>query len=161
MCMSRPESWLIGKSFQHETCHSCGGQILRDSRGQSLRDDHVRSAGRSDAMDIEVRDSINLRRRRFLIAGTTVVSGAVVVSAIVPFVESMNPSAAAKAAGAPIDVDVSKLDPGQLLTLLWRSRPAWVLHRTPAQLSTLPELDPLRKDPESRKAQQFRICQGQ
>lgn len=99
----------------------------------------------------------NLQRRRFLTAATTVVGGVIVGLAVTPFIRSMEPSLLAKAAGAPIDVDVSKIEPGQLITVMWRSRPIWVLHRSPAQLKTLqdPALIKTLKDPDSKEPQQF------
>ncbi len=99
----------------------------------------------------------NLQRRRFLTAATTVVGGVIAGLTVVPFVRSMEPSVAAQAAGAPIDVDVSKLEPGQLITVMWRSRPVWVLHRSEAQLKTLkdPKLIETLKDPDSKEPQQF------
>lgn len=99
----------------------------------------------------------NLQRRRFLTAATTVVGGVIAGLTVVPFVRSMEPSVAARAAGAPIDVDVSKLEPGQLITVMWRSRPVWVLHRSEAQLKTLkdPKLIETLKDPDSKEPQQF------
>lgn len=109
-------------------------------------------------MTKKTEDEVNLKRRRFLIAATSITGGAVVAAAIVPFVKSMQPSAAAIAAGAPIEVDISKITPGELITVKWRSRPVWVLHRTQAQLKELPKLDPQLKDPHSRQAQQITAC---
>lgn len=106
---------------------------------------------------METHDTPDLQRRRFLIASTSVIGAALVASAAVPFVTSMEPDAGALAAGAPVDVDFSKLEPGALMTVSWRSRPVWILRRTPAQLKTLqdPELLARLKDPESKQAQQF------
>jgi ubiquinol-cytochrome c reductase iron-sulfur subunit len=99
-------------------------------------------------------------RRRFLVAATSVVGGAGLVAAAVPFVSYMEPSDRARAAGAPIQVDVSKLEPGQLITVQWRSRPIWVLHRTKDQLKVLPSLDSECKDPKSAEPQQLPVCQN-
>ena len=101
---------------------------------------------------------VNMKRRRFLIAATSITGGAVVAAAFVPFVKSMEPSAAAIAAGAPIEVDISKITPGELITVKWRSRPVWVLHRTQAQLNELPKLDSRLKDPQSKQPQQIPTC---
>jgi len=81
-----------------------------------------------------VRKAADRRRRRFLVAATTVVGGAGILAAAVPFISSMNPSARARSAGAPVEVDISKLEPGQQLTVEWRGKPVWVLCRTPRNL---------------------------
>jgi len=72
----------------------------------------------------------------------------------------MEPSAKAKALGAPIEVDISKLEPAQLITVLYRGRPTWVLRRTPEQLKVLPTLNNGLKDPRSEVLQQLPDCQN-
>ncbi|ATJ83345.1 ubiquinol-cytochrome c reductase iron-sulfur subunit [Halomonas beimenensis] len=97
-----------------------------------------------------------MKRRRFLVGATVVAGGAGAVFTAVPFVASWQPSARAKAAGAPVKVDVGKLEAGQQLTVEWRGRPVWVLHRTPAileRLATLTDSDRLR-DPLAEVASQ-------
>jgi ubiquinol-cytochrome c reductase iron-sulfur subunit len=76
-------------------------------------------------------------RRRFLTAATSVVGGVGAVAAAVPFIASWNPSAKAKSAGAPVQVDITKLEPGQLIRVEWRSKPVWVISRTPEMLDQL------------------------
>ncbi len=93
-------------------------------------------------------------RRRFLTTASTVVGAAGVVAAAIPFVESLEPSARAKAGGAPVEVDISKLEPGQMLSVLWRKKPLWVVRRTKADLAELPKLNGQLKDPLSKVAQQ-------
>jgi ubiquinol-cytochrome c reductase iron-sulfur subunit len=61
----------------------------------------------------------------------------------------MTPSARAKAAGAPVEVDISKLEPGQLLTVEWRGKPVWILKRTPEMLKGLAAVEPKLADPKS------------
>ena len=100
------------------------------------------------------------RRRRFLVATTTIIGGALLGTAAVPFIESMEPSAGAVAAGAPVDVDISKLEPGAMITVSWRSRPVWILHRTDGQLQELPKLDSRLKDPHSAELQQIPSCRN-
>ena len=98
-------------------------------------------------------EGMNPRRRRLLV----ITSGLGVVGtafAITPFVLSMLPSARAKAAGAPVEVDISKIEPGQLLTVAWRGQPVWILHRTPAMLEELKKDDSLLADPNSTVASQ-------
>ncbi len=109
-------------------------------------------------MTKEPKHKVDIKRRRLLIATTSITGGAIVAAAIVPFVRSMEPSAAAIAAGAPIKVDVSKIEPGAMITVQWRSRPVWILHRTQAQLTELSKLDSQLKDPDSTQPQQISEC---
>ncbi len=74
--------------------------------------------------------SLDNSRRRFLTAVTSGVGLAGCVVATVPFVSSMRPSARARAAGAPVEVDISKVEPGQMLTVEWRGKPVWIVNRT-------------------------------
>src|SRR6188768_2010142 len=69
----------------------------------------------------------------------------------VPFVSSFQPSERAKAAGAPVEVDISALKPGEKMTVEWRGKPVWIVRRTPEQLAVLPKLDPLLADPLSKR----------
>ncbi|TGD72118.1 ubiquinol-cytochrome c reductase iron-sulfur subunit [Mangrovimicrobium sediminis] len=94
-------------------------------------------------------DGVNSGRRKFLTAATSAVGVAGAVGIAVPFLGSWNPSAKAKAAGAPVKADIGKLEPGQMVIVEWRGKPVYVVHRTPAQLETLPGLDGKLKDPKS------------
>lgn len=94
--------------------------------------------------------SADLDRRRFLVTTTTVVGGIGVGLAAVPFLFSLQPSERALAAGAPAVVDVSKLEPGQQITVKWRRKPVWVLRRTPEILTNLKTLTDQLRDPVSR-----------
>jgi len=96
-------------------------------------------------------------RRKILLATTAVVGGAALAAASVPFIASMNPSERAKAAGAPVEADISRIEPGAQTTFEWRSQPVWILRRTDAMLKTLQDPRHLAKllDPESQvKSQQ-------
>lgn len=93
-------------------------------------------------------------RRRFLTVATSVVGGVGVVGAAVPFVASWNPSARAKAAGADVEVDISKLEPGQMMVVEWRSKPVWVVRRTQALIDSLAAHEDQLRDPESEEEQQ-------
>ena len=73
----------------------------------------------------------NLQRRRFLTTATSFVAGAGLAGAAIPFVQSWNPSAKAKAAGAPVKFDPGKIEPGAMITVAWQGKPVWVLRRTP------------------------------
>jgi len=94
-------------------------------------------------------NAVNTGRRRFLTAATSAVGAVGVVGVAVPFVGSWNPSAKARAAGAPVKFDISKIEPGQMVVVEWRGKPVYVLHRTEAQLEGLSELNDKLKDPES------------
>ncbi|MCF1439069.1 MAG: ubiquinol-cytochrome c reductase iron-sulfur subunit, partial [Shewanella sp.] len=97
---------------------------------------------------------VDTGRRRFLTAATAVIGGAGAVAVAVPFIKSWNPSAKAKAAGAPVEVNISKIEPGQLIRVEWRGKPVWVVRRTQEVLSVLPTLDDLLRDPNSDEPQQ-------
>ncbi len=97
---------------------------------------------------------VNNSRRRFLTAATAVVGGAGVVGAAVPFIASWNPSARAKAAGAPVEVNVGKIMPGQLIRAEWRGKPVYVVRRTEKTVNDLPKHDEKLRDPNSEMAQQ-------
>ncbi len=99
-------------------------------------------------------DGVNSTRRKFLTAATSVVGAAGVVGVAVPFVGSWNPSAKAKAAGAPVKFDFSKLEPGQMTVVEWRGQPVYVVNRTDSQLEALPGLDTQLKDPNSENTAQ-------
>ncbi len=88
-------------------------------------------------------------RRRFLTAAATVVGGVGVGFAAWPFLASWKPSAKAQAIGAPVEADISKLEPGQRLTVQWRGKPVWIVRRTDESLGTLPALEDRLRDPES------------
>ena len=93
-------------------------------------------------------------RRRFLTAATTVVGAVGAAFVAVPFVTSMLPSDKAKAAGAPVEADISKLEPGQMIRVQWRGRPVWVVSRTRAMVDALPDLNDRLRDPESNESEQ-------
>jgi len=99
-------------------------------------------------------DGVDLRKRRFLTAATSVVGAVGVGFALVPFVASMQPSAKAKALGAPAEADISKLEPGQLLRVKWRGQPVWVVRRTEQNLKDLETLTGQLLDPNSEAPQQ-------
>ena len=92
--------------------------------------------------------------RRRLIVATAAVGRAGAVVALVPFVSSLLPSERAKAAGAPVEVDIGKLEAGQMMTVEWRGKPVWIINRTKDMLDTLPKLDGLVADPKSDKEMQ-------
>jgi ubiquinol-cytochrome c reductase iron-sulfur subunit len=97
-------------------------------------------------------DGVNATRRKFLTAATSAVGAAGAVGIMTPFVGSWNPSAKAKAAGAPVKIDIGKLELGAMMTEEWRGKPVYILRRTEAQLEELQNLNDKLKDPDSRKA---------
>jgi ubiquinol-cytochrome c reductase iron-sulfur subunit len=99
-------------------------------------------------------DDVDLSRRHFLGVATAVTGGVGAVFAAVPFLASWKPSARAQALGAPVEVDVGKLDQGALLKVEWRGKPVWILRRSDDMLETLPQLTGELRDPESEQPQQ-------
>lgn len=94
------------------------------------------------------------KTRRNLVVATTLVGGAASVGAAAPFVASMWPSERAKAAGAPVEIDISSLSPGELNVFEWRGKPVWVMKRTPDMLKDIKKVDAAVVDPKSEVAQQ-------
>lgn len=86
-------------------------------------------------------------KRKFLIVTTTAIGGVAAAATAVPFVASMLPSERAKAAGAPVEVDISKIEPGTMLTVEWRGKPVWIINRTQAMLDTLTNQNEKLSDP--------------
>jgi ubiquinol-cytochrome c reductase iron-sulfur subunit len=99
-------------------------------------------------------DGVNKRRRRFLVATTSAVGAVGAGFVAVPFIKSWNPSAKAQAVGAPVQVSLYGLQPGQILKVQWRGQTIGVLRRSPETLSLLPEVDQNLRDPESQESEQ-------
>ena len=99
-------------------------------------------------------DGVNSSRRTFLIGLTSAIGAAGAVGVAVPFVKSWQPSAKAKNAGAPVKVDIGRLEAGQRVVEEWRGQPIWVVRRTEDMLQSLPKLDEKLKDPKSAVDQQ-------
>lgn len=99
-------------------------------------------------------DGINPGRRRFLVAATSVVGAAGAVGAAIPFVGSWSPGAKAKAAGAPVRINIAKLEPGQQMVAEWRGQPVFVVRRTDEILANLGKIEDRLSDPESRNSTQ-------
>lgn len=100
--------------------------------------------------------NINDNRRRILTVATSFVAGAGVAGLAVPFVQSWNPSAKVRSSGAPVKVNVSKIDPGAIITVDWQRKPVWVLRRSKDNLEELekPAHKSLLRDPDSAMNQQ-------
>ena len=99
-------------------------------------------------------------RRRFLTIATSVVGGVGAVGAAVPFIASWNPSERAKSAGAPVEVDISKLESGQLIRVEWRGKPVWIVNRTPKMLEQMKQHEDQLRDPNSEEPQQLASAQN-
>lgn len=98
--------------------------------------------------------TVDTKRRRFLVTATAAVGGVGSVAAALPFVFSLQPSERAKAAGAPIEVDISKLEPGQKLDVEWRGKVVWIIDRSKAMMDSLKSFDDKVSDPKSANKQQ-------
>jgi ubiquinol-cytochrome c reductase iron-sulfur subunit len=105
-------------------------------------------------------DGVNSTRRKFLTAATSAVGVAGVVGVGIPFIGSWNPSAKAKAAGAPVKADIGKLEPGQMVVVEWRGKPVYVVYRTESQLNALDSLNDKLKDPDSAASVQPDYVKG-
>ena len=99
-------------------------------------------------------DGVNAGRRRFLVAATSVVGAAGAAGAAIPFLGSWQPSARAKAAGAPVRINISKVDAGQQVVAEWRGQPVFVVRRTPEIMAGLEKLEPVLADPDSKESEQ-------
>lgn len=105
-------------------------------------------------------EGVDRKKRRFLLAATSAVGGIATVATAVPFVMSMMPSERAKAAGAPVEADISKLEPGMLAIFEWRGKPIWVVNRTPEMLAQLAKVESLLRDPASDESSQPAKCKN-
>lgn len=103
---------------------------------------------------LEPPPAADTRRRRFLIGATSVLGGIGVVASAVPFVMSFFPSERAKAAGAPIEVDIGKIEAGQKLDVEWRGKVVWLINRTPEMIASLAKVESQLADPNSQADQQ-------
>ncbi len=94
-------------------------------------------------------EHVDLSRRKYLTIGSTLLGGIGIGFAAVPFVYSWLPSAKAKALGAPVDIDIDKIDEGQRITLEWRGKPIFVIRRSKVNLDTLSSISEKLRDPNS------------
>jgi ubiquinol-cytochrome c reductase iron-sulfur subunit len=106
-------------------------------------------------------DGVDNSRRRFLTAATSVVGGVGVVAAAVPFLSTWKPSARAQSAGAPVEADISKLEPGAQLIVKWRGKPVWIVRRDEDALATLTENEEKLRDPVSDESLQPAYAKNQ
>jgi len=92
---------------------------------------------------------VDRTKRTFLVAATSAVGGVAAAAAAVPFVASMFPSERAKAAGAPVEADISTLAPGEMKIVEWRGKPVWIVRRTQEMLDGITRNDASMSDPKS------------
>ena len=104
--------------------------------------------------------SVDKKKRRFLTAATSVVGAVGAGFVAVPFLKSWNPSEKAKAAGAPVEADIGKLEPGQMMRVKWRGKPVWIVHRTEKNLKDMEGLVDTLADPGSEQPQQPEYCKN-
>ncbi len=105
--------------------------------------------------------NVDKSKRRFLVVATSAVGGVAAAGTVIPFVASMLPSARALAAGAPVEVDLSKVEPGMQLTVEWRGKPVWIVNRTKEMLDLLGKHDDRLVDPASDStSQQPEYCKN-
>ena len=105
-------------------------------------------------------DGVDLKKRRMLTAATSVVRAVGAGYVVYPFLASWAPSEKAKAAGAPVEADISKLEPGQLMRVKWRGKPVWIVRRTEKNIADLAKLDDRLVDPTSEMPQQPEYCKN-
>lgn len=96
------------------------------------------------------KQSLRQTRRRFLTVTASVLGGIGVIAAAIPLISYMRPSERAKVAGGPVEVDLTKVRLGEQITVKWRGKPIWLLHRTPEMLANLEKLTPHLRDPDSK-----------
>ena len=106
-------------------------------------------------------EGINTDRRRFLTTSATVVGGVGVLATAVPFVSTFTPSAKARAIGAPVEVDIGDIQPGEVKIVKWQGKPVWILRRDEDSLNSITELDSDVRDPESEEEQQPKYARNQ
>lgn len=103
-------------------------------------------------------DKVDHSKRRWLFAATTAAGGVAAAGAGAPFVLSLMPSERAKAAGAPIEVDIGAIAPGTMISVEWQGKPVWIVHRTKQMLDLLPKHNADLADPTSSVPQQPEYC---
>ena len=106
-------------------------------------------------------EGVDLKRRRMLTAATSVVGAVGAGYVVYPFLANWAPSAKAKAAGAPVEADISKLEEGAMLRVKWRGKPVWIVHRTQKNLDDLKTLSDRLVDPDSEMPQQPDYCKNE
>lgn len=118
------------------------------------RNDKQQANSQTDpSSQVELASQVDLEKRNFLIA-TSAVGALGCAVAAVPFIKSMTPSERAKAAGAPVEVDISKIEPGAMMTAEWRGKPVWIINRTDEMTAELARHNDQLSDPDSEVTSQ-------
>ncbi len=99
-------------------------------------------------------DAIDTSRRRFLTTTATVVGGAGAVATTIPFISTLSPSAKTRAIGAPVEVEIGNMNPGELKIVQWQGKPVWILRRDKSAIDAISQLDSVVRDPDSEREQQ-------
>lgn len=120
-----------------------------------------KSNDKSQALSFSAPTQVDLEKRNFLIAVTACTGAIGAASVAIPFIGSMLPSERAKAAGAPVEVDISKIKPGEMLVAEWRGQPVWVMNRTDEMTANLVNLKAELADPESEVPNQPENCKNE
>ena len=127
----------------------------------SVSDSVEDKALKNNGLSFQTPSQIDQEKRQFLVAATAAVGAAGVAAAAVPFVGSMLPSERAKTAGAPVEVDINDIAPGQIKTAEWRGKPVWIINRTEAMTAELPKHNDQLSDPNCEVASQQPVyCQN-
>ncbi|MEA3121627.1 MAG: ubiquinol-cytochrome c reductase iron-sulfur subunit [Paraburkholderia sp.] len=126
--------------------HTSGGGEKRDGKSNS----DVGRVMQEKEEEFVKEQRVDGSRRTWLIA-TTVAGGIGGVAAVIPFASSLAPSDKAKAAGAPVEADISGLKPGELMTVAWRGKPVWIVNRTDEMLADVTKADNELADPHTKK----------
>jgi ubiquinol-cytochrome c reductase iron-sulfur subunit len=127
----------------------------------SVSDSDQENPAKSSALSFKQPSQIDLEKRQFLVTATAAVGAAGAAAVAIPFVGSMLPSERAKAAGAPVEVDISDIAPGGIKTAEWRGQPVWIINRTDAMIADLPKHNDQLSDPMCEvSSQQPVYCQN-
>ncbi len=105
-------------------------------------------------------DEVDFEKRRFLTQTATALGAVGAAFAAAPFMSYLKPSAPALDSASPVEVDIAKLEPGQMIRVEWRGQPVWILRRTEEMLATLAQLEPLLRDPNSENSIQPECCKN-
>lgn len=111
-------------------------------------------------MSLDENSGIDIGRRKFLVGMTSLLGAVGAIFAAVPFISAWFPSAKVRAAGAPVEVNIKRLEPGQKMTVEWRGKPVWIIRRTQAELENLKKGEDVLRDPESLVEQQPHYTQN-
>ena len=126
----------------------------------SSKDSTDKDLSNDQGLSFSPPSKVNQEKRNFLIAATAGVGALGAAAVAVPFVGSMLPSERAKAAGAPVEVDISKIAPGAMITAEWRGKPVWIINRTDQMTSELAKHNDQLSDPNSEVPQQPVYCKN-